>query len=280
MRCAWRSPTLAPNQCCFHRLNPPNTRRSVTPNASPRSAPTPRSAPSENARYPAHHYEGALACAHTVLFHLGVVEQPPPPAQQPQALDDRFKGVRPELAVLFVAYLNRKTGTCRPKTVTSLATRLAHFARFLTTIDPGLVSLSGLDRRHHIEPYLNHVANATSMITGGPVTIADQDRRVHLACADTRAPLRFVDGVLAHADTSSRCTSRPHTRSTNISITTSYDSTTLEMSSGGATYQTSLRCVLEATIAGSCGLPPPSSFSTGANTPSAVDSRRDQTTRQ
>lgn len=125
-----------------------------------------------------HHYEGALACAHTVLFHLGVVEQPPPPAQQPQALDDRFKGVRPELAVLFVAYLNRKTGTCRPKTVTSLATRLAHFARFLTTIDPGLVSLSGLDRRHHIEPYLNHVANATSMITGGPVTIADQDRRV------------------------------------------------------------------------------------------------------
>ena len=125
-----------------------------------------------------HHYEGALVCAHTVLFHLDVVAQPPPPAQQPETLDDRFSGVRPELAVLFVAYLNRKTGTCRPKTVTSLATRLAHFARFLTTIDADLVSLSGLDRRHHIEPYLNHVAHATSTITGAPVTIADQDRRV------------------------------------------------------------------------------------------------------
>ncbi len=124
------------------------------------------------------HFDSAIVCAHTVLFHLGIVEAPPPPRQQPETLDDRFHGVRKELAVLFVAYLNRKTGTCRPKTVSSLATRLAQFGRFLTTTDPNLVSFAGLDRRRHIEPYLNLVAGATSTTTGEPVTVADQDRRI------------------------------------------------------------------------------------------------------
>lgn len=124
------------------------------------------------------HFDSALVCAHTVLFHLGIVPTPPPPAIQPLSLDDRFVGVRPELAALFVAYLERKTGTCRPKTVSSLATRLAHFGRHLTMTDPGLVSFAQLDRRRHIEPYLNHVAAVTSSITGEPVTIADQNRRI------------------------------------------------------------------------------------------------------
>jgi integrase len=125
-----------------------------------------------------HHYKGALVCAHTVLFHLDVVETPPPPAAEPDTLDERFADCHPSLRPLFVAYLERKLGTCRPKTVSSLATRLAHFARFLTNIDPGLASLAGLDRRCHIEPYLNSVAAAASTITGEPVTVADQDRRI------------------------------------------------------------------------------------------------------
>ena len=124
------------------------------------------------------HFDSAIVCAHTVLFHLGVVGQPPLPARTPETLDDRFNGVRPELAGLFVAYLERKSGTCRPKTVSSLATRLAHFGRHLTTIDPGLVSFNQLDRRRHVEPYLNHVATVTSTITAAPVSVADQDRRV------------------------------------------------------------------------------------------------------
>lgn len=124
-----------------------------------------------------HHYRGALVCAHTVLFHLGIVDTPPPPAQQPDTLEDRFTGCHPALRPAFVAYLERKGGTCRPKTVSSLATRLAHFARFLTGTDPALTSLAGLDRRRHIEPYLNSVA-AASTITGAPITAADQDRRI------------------------------------------------------------------------------------------------------
>ncbi|MEZ5375218.1 MAG: hypothetical protein R2733_01825 [Acidimicrobiales bacterium] len=77
-----------------------------------------------------------------------------------------------------VAYLERKTGTCRPKTVTALATRLNHFGLFLTDTDPTLISFNGLDRRRHIEPYLNSVAGASSSKTGLPLTIADQDRRI------------------------------------------------------------------------------------------------------
>ena len=124
------------------------------------------------------HYRSAIACAHQVLFHLGIIETPPPPACEPDTLDERFADCHPTLRPLFVAYLERKRGTCRPETVSSLATRLAHFARFITAIDPDLTSLAGLDRRRHIEPYLNSVATATSTMTGGPVTVADQDRRI------------------------------------------------------------------------------------------------------
>lgn len=125
-----------------------------------------------------HHYDSALACAHAVLFHLGILPTPRPPQRERVSLDERFTGVRPELAVLFVAYLERKTGTCRPDTISGLATRLAHFGRHLTTADAGLVSFNQLDRRRHIEPYLNHVTAATSTMTGGPVSVADQDRRI------------------------------------------------------------------------------------------------------
>jgi len=124
------------------------------------------------------HYRSAIVCAHQVLFHLGVLADPPPPGQAPESLTDRFWDSHPVLAVLFVAYLQRKTATCPPKTVSSLATRLAHFGRFLAATDPDLTSLAGLDRRRHIEPYLNSVAAATSTITAAPVTVADQDRRI------------------------------------------------------------------------------------------------------
>lgn len=81
----------------------------------------------------------------------------------------------------FVAYLHRKSATCRPKTVSSLATRLSHFGRFLGEIDPELTSLAGLDRRRHIEPFITSLLEATSMITGGPISVADRARRIHAA---------------------------------------------------------------------------------------------------
>ena len=124
------------------------------------------------------HYRSALVCAHTVLFHLDIIDEPPEPAQQPESFEDRLADCHPKLRPAFVAYLERKLGSCRPSTVSSLATRLAHFGRFLANCDPELGSLAGLHRQRHIEPYLSAVAGAVSSKTGEAITVADQDRRI------------------------------------------------------------------------------------------------------
>jgi integrase len=124
------------------------------------------------------HYRAALVCAHTVLFHLGVIREPPGPQRGPSTFEARLVDCHPNLRPAFVAYLERKLGTCRPKTVSSLATRLAHFGRFLADHHPDVGSLAGLSRQRHIEPYLNSVANAVSSKTGKVITVADQDRRI------------------------------------------------------------------------------------------------------
>jgi len=64
------------------------------------------------------------------------VAAPPPYGQGPKSFEARMADVSPVLRPAFVAYLERKTGTCHAKTVTGLATRLAHFGRFLADVDP------------------------------------------------------------------------------------------------------------------------------------------------
>ncbi len=125
------------------------------------------------------HYRSALNAAHRVLFHLEIIETPPPHWQLPKTLTERVDGVPPALQPAFAAYLERKMGTCRPNTVTCMATRLVHFGRFLAEIDTELASLADLDRQRHIEPYLNSVANAVNSKNGEPITIADQSRRIY-----------------------------------------------------------------------------------------------------
>ncbi|MDA8062752.1 MAG: tyrosine-type recombinase/integrase [Actinomycetota bacterium] len=124
------------------------------------------------------HYRSALNAAHRVLFHLAVLDTPPPPWELPEPFERRVADVHPALRPAFVAYLERKTGTCKPKTVSSMATRLAHFGRFLAESDPALSSLANLDRERHVEPYLNSVACAVNTKTGGAISTADQARRV------------------------------------------------------------------------------------------------------
>jgi integrase len=125
-----------------------------------------------------HHYTSALVAAQRVLFHLGIVEVPPPSKQGPQSFAERMADASLALRPSFVAYLERKAGTCQAKTVTAMATRLSHFGRFLAGIDPELSSLAELDRRRHIEPYLNSLTTAQSSKTGEVITRADQDRRI------------------------------------------------------------------------------------------------------
>jgi len=128
------------------------------------------------------HYRSSLHTARQVLFHLQVLDSPAPPAQVMLPMESRMAGVAEPLRGSFVAYLRRKSATCRPKTVSAIATRLAHFGRFLAETDPGLESLAALDRRAHIEAYL---AATTAAVTaaGEPITVADRARRISaVAC--------------------------------------------------------------------------------------------------
>ena len=125
------------------------------------------------------HYRGTMHSARQVLFHLGVLEHPATPDSKQVPLEQRMAVVAEPLRPAFVAYLNRKSATCKTKTVSSLATRLAGFGAFLAEIDPGLDSLAQLDRRRHIEAFLTSLTAATNSITGEPITVADQARRVN-----------------------------------------------------------------------------------------------------
>ncbi|MGC8635218.1 MAG: tyrosine-type recombinase/integrase [Candidatus Limnocylindrales bacterium] len=125
------------------------------------------------------HYRMALGTSGRVLFHLGVLATPPPPRGRPRPCSERMAGVAPPLAAAFAAYLERKRATCVPRTVSCLATRLAHFGRFLAAVDPALTSLALLDRRRHIEPYLVALTDTLNTKTGAPISVADRARRVY-----------------------------------------------------------------------------------------------------
>lgn len=125
------------------------------------------------------HYRAALNAAHRVLFHLGIVAVPPPPRERARPFAQRMAAVAPALRPVFVAYLERKAATCHAKTVTGVATRLAHFGHFLSHVEPPITSLTRLDRCRHIEPYLNSLATTANSKNGEPLSRADQARRVH-----------------------------------------------------------------------------------------------------
>jgi integrase len=129
------------------------------------------------------HYRSALHTARQVLFHLQILNSPAPPAQVMLPFETRMAGVAEPLRAAFVAYLRRKSATCRPKTISAVATRLAHFGRFLAETDPSLASLARLERCVHIEPYLASMTTAVNGATGQPITVADRARRVSaVAC--------------------------------------------------------------------------------------------------
>lgn len=127
----------------------------------------------------AKHYYNTMHGARQILFHLGVVDSPAPPPLIASTLEQRMVDVPATLRPAFVAYLERKRATCAARTVSSLATRLAHFGRYLATVDPDITSLHSLDRRRHIEPFLTSLTTTVNSVTGAPITVADRIRRVH-----------------------------------------------------------------------------------------------------
>src|SRR5262249_31906884 len=123
------------------------------------------------------HYLAALSNTQRVLFHLGILDQMPR-SGGPIPFTERLSEVRPAIRQTMIAYLDRKRATCQPKTVSSIATRLKHFGVFLAGIDPGLASITALDRRAHIEPYLTSLVEAVNPKNDQPITVADRSRRV------------------------------------------------------------------------------------------------------
>jgi integrase len=123
-------------------------------------------------------YRSALHSTRRILFHLGILDQPPPPHHVRDPLEARMAGVAAPLRARFVAYLERKQVTCKPHTVSGIATRLAHFGGFLAEVDPALGSLGELDRCRHVEPYLVALTTATSR-GGGRLSVAEQARRAY-----------------------------------------------------------------------------------------------------
>jgi hypothetical protein len=110
------------------------------------------------------------------------------------------------------AYLDRKLATCKPKTVSCLATRLTHFGLFLTRADPGLVSLAALDRQRHIEPYPSAQVDAPNSKNDAVITIGERQRRILAVgnfLTDMVEDLEFEPGVAAVAHWSCAASQRP-----------------------------------------------------------------------
>ena len=125
-----------------------------------------------------HHYAMALQHAQRVLFHLQVLPEPPPRPGGRASLPSRLAGITPGIADALVSYLELKKATCTPKTVSSLASRLMHFGRYLTETDPALTTLAGLSRQRHVEPYLTSVSQAPNSKKDAVITAGEQQRRV------------------------------------------------------------------------------------------------------
>src|SRR5450759_699404 len=126
------------------------------------------------------HYSSSIHAVRQVLFHLGVLDQPPVNllTRLRQGFQQRLVGVPDRLRPSFVAYLDRLVGTHAAGTVTGTASRLAAFGRPLAAVDPALPSLTDLDRKRHIETYLTALAEARHPRTGAPLSVAERQGRI------------------------------------------------------------------------------------------------------
>jgi len=123
------------------------------------------------------HYRATATATKTVLFHLGILPTPPPSPQQRWPFARRVADVPEPMHTILIRYLDRKSVTCKQSTVSSLATRLAHFGTFLTSIDPS-ASPATLTRVGHIEPWMVALTRTPNSVSGGTLSVAEQARRI------------------------------------------------------------------------------------------------------
>lgn len=101
-----------------------------------------------------------ICSAHRVLFHLGVLDTPPPDPRQRPGLAGHYSGVPEPLRTLLLEYCTLAAATRAPATVKAIASHLAGFGRFLGSCNPPLTDLTLLERQRHIEPWLTALADA------------------------------------------------------------------------------------------------------------------------
>ncbi len=92
------------------------------------------------------HYRATATGAKTVLYHHGVLPAPPEPFEQRWPFARRLAHVPEPMHAILVRYLQHKSVTCRPATVSSLATRLAAFGAYLAGTDPDATPATRLPR--------------------------------------------------------------------------------------------------------------------------------------
>jgi len=126
------------------------------------------------------HYRNVLYASRAVLYHLGAPAKPAPKASTLDrwTWERHLQGVAPQIRRPMVAYLERLQGSQARSTVQGTASEFAHFGRFLARSDPHLESPALLDRRRHIEPYLNEVAGALNRRTGAPIAASTAKTRI------------------------------------------------------------------------------------------------------
>lgn len=123
------------------------------------------------------HYRGCATATRTVLYHHTILPALPPPTPTPWPFHRRLAADPDPMKSLLHAYLNRKSVTCKEKTISGLATRLTGFALFVTALDPSLTP-DQLDRCAHIKPWMTFLTTTLSKTTGRPISTAGQARRI------------------------------------------------------------------------------------------------------
>jgi integrase len=123
-------------------------------------------------------FSASLHATRAVLYHLGVLERSPDDRPAPGGLEWRFVTAPVALQTGFVAYLERLGGIVSAERVRTVARHLAAFGSHLGRVAPDMASFAGLDRRTHIEPFLNEIAGATRKDNGQPVSISERRQRI------------------------------------------------------------------------------------------------------